>query len=158
MADEVPRVVIRLATPRDADALLQLASRMADFELPPWRTPAEVTGADGRAMVNALTAGDPAAEVFVAESDRGVDGCLHMVVATDFFGRPHAHVSVIATSEAAEGTGVGRALMSHAEAWARGRGLALLTLNVFAGNARARRFYERGGFIPEAVMYARAID
>ena len=131
---------------------------MADFELPPWRTSAEVTGADGDAMVDAVGAMDPDSEVFIAEHDGSVDGCLHMVVAQDFFGRRHAHISVIVTSEAAEGTGVGRALMAYAEGWAKQRALTLLTLNVFAGNARARRFYERAGFIPEAVKYARALD
>ena len=51
----------------------------------------------------------------------------------------------MATTAAAEGSGVARVLMAHAERWTAERGLPLLTLNVFAGNARARRFYERGG-------------
>ena len=72
---------------------------------------------------------------------------------TDFFGTRHAHISVIATTEAAEGSGVGRALLAHAEAWARERGLTLLTLNVFASNARARRFYEKAGWAPEMLKY-----
>jgi ribosomal protein S18 acetylase RimI-like enzyme len=82
---------------------------------------------------------------------------LHMLTTTDFFGRAHAHISVIATSESAQGTGVGRALMAHAEAWARARGMALLTLNVFDGNTRARRLYERAGFAPETVKYAKQL-
>jgi ribosomal protein S18 acetylase RimI-like enzyme len=83
-------------------------------------------------------------------------GCLHMQMPTDFFGRRHAHISVIATTEAAEGSGVGRALMAHAEAWTRRRKLPLLTLNVFDANARARRFYERAGFTPEVIKYVKA--
>src|SRR5690606_29159690 len=63
-------------------------------------------------------------------------------------------ISVIATTGAAEGTGVGRALMAHAETRARERGLSLLTLNVFATNARARRFYERAGYAVEMVKSA----
>jgi ribosomal protein S18 acetylase RimI-like enzyme len=75
----------------------------------------------------------------------------------DFFGRHHAHISVIATSEAAEGTGVGRALMEYAEQWARKRNLTLLTLHVFAANARARRFYEKAGMAPEFLKYAKEL-
>jgi GNAT superfamily N-acetyltransferase len=80
-----------------------------------------------------------------------------VVVVTDFFGRRHAHISVLAVTEPAEGTGVGRALIAYAEGWTRDRGLPLLTLNVFAGNARARRLYEHTGFIPETLRYAKPV-
>ena len=70
---------------------------------------------------------------------------------------PYTRPSVIAVSEAAEGTGVGRALMERAEQWSRQRGLAFLTLNVFAANARALRLYEQAGFIAEALRYAKPL-
>jgi len=47
--------------------------------------------------------------------------------------------------------------MEHAEQWTAERGLPLLTLNMFAGNARARRFYEKGGFQIEMVKYAKRV-
>jgi len=96
-------------------------------------------------------------QVFVAERGSEALGCLHVLAATDFFGLRHAHVSVIATSAVAEGSGVGRALLAHAEEWAQSRGLPLLTLNVFAANTRARQFYERAGMNIEFVKYAKAI-
>ena len=108
-------------------------------------------------MIEAVAAGSRDNEVHLAERDGWAVGCLHMLTMTDFFGRPHAHISVIATSEAAQGTGVGRALMAHAEAWARARGMTLLTLNVFDGNTRARRLYEHAGFAPETVKYAKRL-
>ena len=89
----------------------------------------------------------------IAERRGEVVGCLHVLATTDFFGLRHAHVSVLATTAAAEGTGVARALMAHAEAWTAKRGLPLLTLNVFDRNARARRFYEQSGFEVEMVKY-----
>jgi GNAT superfamily N-acetyltransferase len=64
---------------------------------------------------------------------------------------------VIATAESAEGTGVGTALLKYAEEWSRARGMTFLTLNVFDANARARRFYERAGFAPETLKYAKEI-
>jgi ribosomal protein S18 acetylase RimI-like enzyme len=159
MAEEVSvsQLAIRPATPDDEGALLGLAARMANFELPPWRSAAEITGADGQDMIDALRAGNPDHEVLVAEQDGVAAGCLYLMVATDFFGRRHAHLSVIATSEAAEGSGVGRVLLTYAEDWARERGLPLLTLNVFAENLRARRFYERAGFRVELVKYVKQV-
>lgn len=147
----------RTATPADVDALRHLASRMANFELPPWRTAAEVCEADANAMVNAVTAGDPDSQVFIVERGGRVAGCLHMLVAQDFFGRRHAHISVVAVSEEAEGTGVGMALMDLADQWARRRRLPLITLNVFAANARARRLYEKAGFTAEVIKYAKPV-
>jgi ribosomal protein S18 acetylase RimI-like enzyme len=75
----------------------------------------------------------------------------------DFFGNRHAHISVVATTEAAEGSGVGRALLEYAEAWSRQRGYSLLTLNVFAANDRARRFYERAGLTAEMLRYVKPL-
>ncbi len=44
------------------------------------------------------------------------------------------------------GSGVGQRLMTTALAEARARGARRVTLGVYAGNARALRFYERNGF------------
>ena len=150
-------VTIRPATERDFPVLPALAARLTAFELPPWRTAAEIADADTAAMVEAVRAGSADNEVSIAERRGTPVGCLHMMAPIDFFGRRHAHISVIATSEDAEGTGVGRALVAYAEAWARRRNLALLTLNVFDANAHARRFYERGGFTPEVIKYVKPL-
>ena len=64
---------------------------------------------------------------------------------------------MIAVTEAAQGTGAGAALLAAAEQWARGRGYTTLTLNVFAGNERARAFYEKHGFDVETVRYTKAL-
>lgn len=150
-------LVTRLATAADHEILSQLAARLAEFELPAWRTAEEIARADARGMMNAVGAGQPYDQVFIAEQQGTPVGCLHILATTDFFGRHHAHISVIATTAAAEGTGVGRALMEFAEAWARERHLPLLTLHVFAANTRARRFYERAGMAPEFLKYAKKL-
>jgi len=150
-------LAIRLATNADEETLWKLAARLALFELPAWRTAEEIAGADARGMIAAVRAGQPHDQVFIAERQGTAVGCLHVLSSSDFFGRHHAHISVIATSEAAEGTGVGRALMVHAEDWARKRHLPLLTLHVFAANTRARRFYEKAGMAPEFLKYAKAL-
>jgi ribosomal protein S18 acetylase RimI-like enzyme len=151
------RVLIRPATNSDRDILKQLARRLADFELPPWRTAHEIADADARAMIAAVAASRKDDQVFIAERGGREVGCLHILATTDFFGRRHAHLSVIATSADAVGSGVGRALMEFAEAWSRERELTLLTLNVFANNTTARRFYERNGLEPEVLKYVKEI-
>ena len=151
------RVLIRPATSSDRDTLKQLARRLADFDLPPWRTANEIADADARAMLAAVSAARRDDEVFIAERSGHEVGCLHILATTDFFGRRHAHLSVIATSADAAGSGVGRALMEFAEAWSRERALTMLTLNVFATNARARRFYERNGMAPEVLKYVKEL-
>ena len=151
-------LTIRKAVAADERHVLDLSSRMANFELPPWRTPDEITGADAREMLEAMRSGHADSEVFIAERQGEIAGCLHMVVASDFFGRRHAHLSVIAISEKAEGTGAGRALMEFADQWARARSLPFITLNVFAANARARRLYERCGYDVELLKYAKRLS
>ena len=64
---------------------------------------------------------------------------------------------MIAVTEAAEGRGAGAALMGAAEDWARARGYAKLTLNVFEGNHRARRVYERFGYQVETLRYVKLL-
>ena len=151
------RILIRPATSSDRDTLKQLARRLADFELPPWRTAHDIADADARAMIAAVAASRKDDQVFIAERSGREVGCLHILATTDFFGRRHAHLSVIATSADAAGSGVGRALMEFAEAWSRERRLTMLTLNVFANNTRARRFYERNGMTQEVLKYVKEL-
>ena len=148
---------IRAASQEDEALLVACATRLTTFELPPWRTPDSIATADAREMMAAVRAGSPDNEVFVAERAGTPVGCLHVLGDTDFFGNRHAHISVIATTESAEGTGVGLALLEHAEAWSRDRGYSLLTLNVFAANDRARRFYERAGMAAEMMKYVKPL-
>ena len=151
------RIEMRRATHADERILIALANRLAEFVLPDWRTGDEIATADGRAMLAAVHAGDAENDVYIAERDGEVVGCLHVLTDTDFFGMRHAHISVVATTAAAEGTGVGQALLAYAEDWARQRKLGLLTLNVFESNSRARRVYERAGFTPEILKYAKSL-
>ena len=149
-------ISIRAATVSDERALVELAGRLASsFDLPPWRRPDDIATADARDMMAAIRSASPGNDVFIAERGGVPVGCLHVLETTDFFGTPHAHISVLATTVAAEGSGVGRSLTDHAEDWARRRGHTLLTLNVFAANERARRFYERAGLLPEMLKYAK---
>jgi ribosomal protein S18 acetylase RimI-like enzyme len=151
-------LIIRPARPADAPSLAALAERLGACPLPSWRQPRDIAVADDRAMLEAVIAGSDENQVLIAERGLAVVGCLHILATTDFFGLRHAHVSVLATTAAAEGTGVGQALIEYAEEWTARRGLPLLTLNVFDRNARARRFYEQSGFEVEMLKYAKRVE
>jgi ribosomal protein S18 acetylase RimI-like enzyme len=144
------RVAIRSATPADREFLSALADRLADFDRPVWRSHEEIADGDRRALFEALDHPQTGTELFLAELDGARAGCLLMWTLEDYFSQAwHAHISVIAVTTAAEGAGVGRALMAHAEAWARARGHSSITLSVFEGNRRAQGLYERVGYATE---------
>ena len=151
-------VAIRLATAADRSFLDALAQRLADFSLPAGRTREEIVEGDRRALHDALDDPHSGTELFIAELDGRRAGCLLMWTLDDYFSKhSSAHVSVLAVAREAEGRGVGTALMLHAEAWARARGHARMTLNVFEGNNRARRLYERAGLTSEMRRYAKTL-
>ncbi len=80
--------------------------------------------------------------------------CAYLVTLVDYFNeRPHAHLSVLAVEKAAEGKGVGSALLAACEQWARSKGSDRLTLSALVTNARARALYERKGFGGEYIRY-----
>ena len=74
-----------------------------------------------------------------------------------FSGQPQAYIELLAVTEAAEGTGVGRALMAHADRWASERGLDQITLDVFATNTSAIAFYQRAGYQPDSIRMGRSL-
>jgi ribosomal protein S18 acetylase RimI-like enzyme len=65
-----------------------------------------------------------------------------------------AEVVTLVVTRGLRSTGVGRALLSAAEDFARSRGLDTVKIAVMRGNARARRFYEANGYsVGEEVLY-----
>ena len=152
-------IAIRTATEADRPFILSLADRLADFDRPAWRSAEEIADGDRRALAGALDAPSADSGLFVALLDQQPAGCLLMWTLEDYFdGQQHAHVSVIAVTRAAEGRGVGRALMAHAEHWARERGHTRLTLSVFESNRRAQTLYEGAGFEVEMRRYIKQLS
>jgi ribosomal protein S18 acetylase RimI-like enzyme len=150
---------VRPAGPSDRAFMLGITPRLAQgFDLPSWRSAREVVAAESATLDAALRPGADQGAVLLAEEGGGVPGGYAYVRAeTDYYGRTHAHIEILAVSQTAEGRGAGRALVLAAEGWARAAGLDLITLNVFADNRRARALYERLGFAPETLHYAKPL-
>jgi ribosomal protein S18 acetylase RimI-like enzyme len=150
---------VRPARPSDRSFILGITPRLAQgFELPPWRTEREVVEAESATLESALRPGTERAVLFIAEDTDGEPGgYAYVSVETDYFGRTHAHIEILAVSSATEGRGAGRILVEAAEGWARSEGLDLITLNVFANNQRARSLYERLGYAPDTLHYVKPL-
>ena len=136
-----------------------IVGRLQDADATPTRDPA-VMADYFRRRANGEVEDPPGTETFVAIGpDDAPLGILTLTPSTDYFtGHGRAYVEILVVSAEAEGTGAGRTLMAHAETWARSRGLTEIALDVFAGNARARAFYERLGFRPDHLRLVRALD
>lgn len=148
------KVAIRAAVAADRDFALAMADRLVSFDVPAFRSKDELAEGDRRALAEWFREPKPEEALFVAELDGQPAGCAYLVTLVDYFNeRPHAHLSVLAVTAAAEGQGVGSALLDCSEAWARERGSDRLTLSALVTNSRARGLYERRGFAGEYIRY-----
>lgn len=139
--------------------MMSLTPRFSDIDLPAWRTKHEVDYTNQLALEKAIHVPESDAMIFIAETeDKRPAGFIHLQTQIDYFnGEDCGYISDLAVDISFEGQGVGRALMNKAEEWARERGYRLLTLYVFAGNMHAQQLYEKNGFQPEVIKYAKVI-
>jgi GNAT superfamily N-acetyltransferase len=147
-------MTIRPAQPDDLAFVLSMADRLVSFDVPAFRSKAELAEGDRRALAEWFRNPKPDEALFVAEVDGRQAGCAYLVTLVDYFNqRPHAHLSVLAVAAEAEGKGVGSALLDRSEAWARERGSDRLTLSALVTNSRARGIYEKRGYGGEYIRY-----
>lgn len=91
------------------------------------------------------------AAVFVAEEGGAVVGVIAVSVSASvpypfLVSRPRAHVATVVVANPWRGRGMGRELMSVAEAFAKNQGADDIRLEVMAFNGAAVRFYEELGY------------
>ena len=143
----------------DRDFILSLAARFSEMELPAWRSRTEIDHANELSLQKAIHAPEPDSAIFIAETEDGrLAGFIHLQTQADYFnGEKHGYISDIAVDSSFEGQGIGRAMMAKAEEWAAQQGYGLLTLYVFAGNARAQQMYEKFGYQKEVIKFAKVV-
>lgn len=157
----VPELPCRLrpAGEDDLDFMLGLAPRLAGVADLSWHSEADLIAFQHRYMKLAFARPKDEIVTLIAEnSDATPLGFIHAEASTDSVTlEPCGYVTVLATTEAAEGQGVARRLMEGVEDWARGKGFRLLGLDVFANNARARAFYARMGYAEDSLRLTKEI-
>lgn len=149
---------IRPATPQDCEAILALVPRLAATGTPPGRDSGQIAATDLQVIAEVLGDRQPGTDLLVAERGGSLLGFIHLKTVTDYYTRQQiGHVSDVVVAADAEGQGVGRALMTAAEEWARTRGYPMMELNVLVDNAGARALYERLGYSPEWLKYVKPL-
>ena len=151
---------VRPAVADDGEAILALMPRLASFEVPESRDPVDLWRSDAAMFQRWLDGEAPECLVHVAVDDANeVLGFSLVSLRPELLSHePSAHLEAIAVSEAAEGTGVGHALLATAEQEAKDQGAKTITLHVFAVNTRARGFYEKSGYDGELLRYIKALQ
>ncbi len=131
----------KLATPRDAAAIAALSRRLIEAGLQPaWpadRVLCHIKRTDS-VVLTARATGQLAAPLA---------GFAIMQ-----FGDTHAHLNLLAVDTDCQRRGLGQQLMQWLHDSARVAGTWVLSLELRAGNAGARRFYEKLGYQPGAVI------
>jgi ribosomal protein S18 acetylase RimI-like enzyme len=141
----------------DRAAVIELAGRLA-VGIAPWRSlEGMATAARGWAAASIEGIGPERAVFVAADHDGAILGFASVTRQAEFSGEPQAYIGELAVAEAAEGRGVGTALLAEIENWARGQELSLIVLDTGAGNTRARRFYERNGFLEEGIRLTKPV-
>ena len=150
--------LIRLAADDD-DFILDLVPRFVDFPLPPWRKAKASAAGIARQLRRHLEEDSLHSAIYVAENDAGERvGFIHLQKTQDFFtDQPNAHICDLAVAPAHERRGVARALLQHAEHWAREHRCQLLTLAVLPGNTRALALYQSAGFGMDLLRMAKPV-
>ncbi|WP_205826142.1 GNAT family N-acetyltransferase [Microbispora catharanthi] len=149
-------MVIRRAEPADAEAIAAVHVRSWQAAYPGLMPEAYLDGLTPamRLPVWERLLGEsspPRTEVLVAEADGSVAGFAALGPGRDDDVDPAsvAEISAIYLMPEVWGTGVGGRLMAAALDGLATAGYEQATLWVVDGNARARRFYERGGWRPD---------
>jgi GNAT superfamily N-acetyltransferase len=151
--------MIRPAKTADRQGVLALIPQLRSFGDVPCRAAEALDAGETRTVNRFFDTPSQRAALWVAEDEHGIIGAAYAEEVTDYFTQEaHAHLGILVVAPAASGRGIGRALVQTVERWARQRKHRFLTLNVFAGNAAARVFYDRAGFETDILRLIKPID
>lgn len=154
------KFLIREASANDGNAILAMMPRLGSFEIPPSRVREHLWMHDDKLLRQWLEGAADHCQVTVAVDDsERILGFAMVTLRPELLSlEPSAHLEAIAVNDGAEGLGIGRALLSKAEARASESGAQTMTLHAFATNKRACAFYEKSGYDAELRRYIKPID
>jgi GNAT superfamily N-acetyltransferase len=149
---------VRPYHPNDRAFVLSLAPRLT-IGMPPWRDSQRSIAAVQGWITGSIDQHGQATMVFVAEDEQGERlGFASITHETHFTGERQAYIGELATSESAEGYGVGKTLLQTCEQWARDQGHRIVALATGAANQRALGFYRHLGYHAEDIKLIKLLD
>jgi len=153
--------MIRVYREEDATAVRRCVVELQEFErsIDPRLRPGEEMADRYWESIRARCA-EANGRVFVAEQDGTVVGFVAVLAAqrfTELDDPPgtYAFVTDVVIQASHRGRGIGRQLLQHAEAFARGAGATELRIGVLAENTVARRLYRSAGFVPHLEVFVK---
>ncbi len=148
---------VRPYVPADEEFVLSLAPRLA-IGIPPWRDPQKMIVTAQGWIRGSIEQHGKNTMVMVAEDEHGERlGFATVSHDTHFTGESQAYIGELATSESAEGRGVGKALAQACEQWGREQGYRILCLATGVANERALGFYRHMGYLDEDVKLVKLL-
>jgi GNAT superfamily N-acetyltransferase len=148
---------VRPYTSADRAFILRLAPRLA-IGKQPWRDLTLWLKTVEEWLTESIEQHNQKTMVLIAEDEQSERlGFATVSHSTHFTGQKQAYIGELVTSEAAEGQGVGTALVKACEQWARAQGYVIITLTTGAGNARALKFYDHLGFRNEDITLTKLL-
>jgi GNAT superfamily N-acetyltransferase len=127
---------IRLAATTDAESLAALSAQLGY----------PVAADDVARYLASLTHTPDHAVLIAADSGGRAVGWVHVFLSRRLFEAPFAELGGLVVDEGQRGAGVGAALLSRAEGWARRAGCSVLRVRTNTIRARAHDFYRKAGY------------
>lgn len=151
--------LIRPARERDCEFITGLVPSLLEFGSPAWDDASAFAPGFREVLAGAVRAQGPQSTVLVAEGADGTPlGFISLRAGKDVVGAARGHVADLAVIADARRMGVGTALMTASEAWARERGLPALSLDVWSTNKPALAFYRRLGYSAESLCLVKRVN
>jgi ribosomal protein S18 acetylase RimI-like enzyme len=148
---------IRAAADNDKPGVLQLAPRLAEG-VAPWRDQQTAVLAARQWLTDSFdAAARQDAAVLIAVGKTNIAGVITVSEQRHFTGEIDGYIGELAVATHAVRRGIGRALITAAETWARDRRLRHLTLHTGMVNIPARDFYAALGFQEEEIRLTRPL-
>lgn len=154
---------IRQATQDDFEDLLRLNKALFDYELSQGFTatanPGWTYSDDGKKAFQKYLDNENS-NVWVAESNGVVVGYLAGTIAIKTFCIPNVvgEVENMFVDEQSRSSGLGAALVEEFKKWAEEKKAGILVVSAWFDNVKARKFYQKQGFRPAAVMHEMTLD
>jgi len=150
--------IIRPAQDTDRTFIFELSPSLAEVAGMPWHTRNVVQKMQDDYFTEVFANTSPQQATFIAEQGNQALGFIHSCSRKDeISGEVCATVPLLGVSPKTQGIGVGKALITAAEQWAKEQGYRLLHLEVFAHNDKAQGFYQNLGFEPETLHMIKEI-
>ena len=151
-------LTIRAAIDTDREFIFGLSPCLAEVAGLPWHSDKAVQKMHDDYFAEVFANSSPLQATFIAEKGNEPLGFIHTSShKDDVSGEACGTVPLLGVCPSAQGLGVGKALITAAEQWAKKQGYRLLHLEVFAHNDKAQGFYQNLGFEAEILHMIKEI-